>query len=122
MSGVLKFGDILLAKIFSGAYKFKENTYLNVNFPSLPASGIKGIRAGKRGKGRWVKEYDHRQSEENGKHLWMAGTFENLEPEGSNGDHNLILDGFVSVVPLSVDYTDYSELSDIENTLCDTTL
>jgi len=120
MSSVEEFGDKILKKIFSGEYKFKEDTYLNVNFPGLPASEVKGVRVGKRGRGRWVKEYAHRNSDENGDHLWMDGTFENMEPKGSNGDHNLILTGYVSVVPLSVDYTDYEEMSNVEKILCDT--
>jgi len=119
MSGVEHFGDMILSRIFSEAYKFKEDTYLNINFPDLPASKIKGIRSGKRGKGRWIKEYAHRKNEENGAHLWMDGTFENMEPPHSSGDHNLILNGYVSIVPLSVDYTDYEEMSKIEKTLCD---
>ncbi len=122
MSAVETFGDRILSRIFCGAYSIKADTYLNVNFPALPSSQIKGIRAGIRGRGRWIREYAHRENEENGAHLWMAGTFEDLEPEGSIGDHSLVHEGYVSIVPLSVDYTDYQELSNIEQSLCDTTL
>lgn len=120
MSAIETFGDRILSLIFNGAYRIKPDTYLNVNFPSLPSSQVKGIRAGIRGRGRWIREYAHRDDEEYGAHLFMAGTFENLEPEGSMGDHSLVEDGYVSIVPLSVDYTDYQELSNIEKILCDT--
>ena len=37
----------------------EKGIYLNINFPPIPASEIRGIRMARRGKGMWVKEFDH---------------------------------------------------------------
>lgn len=114
MSSVEVYGRKILSKLFDGSYRIPSGTYLNVNFPDMPASSVKGIRTARRGRGRWIREYSKRYSEEYGEHLWMSGSFEDLEPDGGDGDHRLALDGYVTVVPIMVDATDYSEREKIE--------
>ncbi len=115
MSAVEEYGRKILSKLFDGTYRISPDTYLNINFPDMPASSVKGIRTARRGRGRWIREYSKRYSVEYGEHLWMSGTFEDLEPEGGDGDHRLALDGYVTVVPLRVDTTDYREKMNIED-------
>jgi len=119
MSAVEVYGRKILSKLLDGTYTITPGTYLNVNFPDLPASSVKGITTARRGRGRWIKEYAKRNNEEFGEHLWMSGSFEDLEPECGDGDHRLALEGYITVVPLLVDTTDYNERKIIEEKWCD---
>lgn len=64
----------------------------------------------RRGYGRWVKEFDTCKDENGQTYYIMAGHFENHEKEGSIGDHWIVKDGYISIVPHRIDNTDYSEV------------
>ena len=40
----------------------------------------------------------------------MNGEFFNLKPGNKESDHNLVKEGFISIVPHKIDTTDYSEV------------
>lgn len=103
-------------------------TYYNVNFPSVPADEIKGVRAGYMGRGRWVKEFRSLDEAEaiaaslNGaptgdpsekaaeKMYKLVGNFSSDTDNSSNADHLLTDNGYVSIVPHTIDSTDYEQL------------
>ena len=89
----------------------RQGVYLNVNFPAIPKDQIRGIRMGRQGKGRWVKEFDHRVTTRGKHYFWMVGEFEDQEAVGAtDADHHIVGHGYVSIVPHRVDTTDYEEL------------
>ena len=92
-----------------------KGVYLNVNFPNLPVEEIKGIVMAHQGKGRWIKEYEKRTDPHAVDYYWMTGTFTNLEPDGAKGDHQLNEEGYITIVPHSIDTTDYKELDRLKN-------
>ena len=103
-------------------------TYYNVNFPSVPADEIKGVRAGYMGRGRWVKEFRSLDEAEaiaaslNGaptgdpsekaaeKMYKLVGNFSSDADNSSDADHLLTDNGYVSIVPHTIDSTDYEQL------------
>ena len=103
-------------------------TYYNVNFPSVPADEIKGVRAGYMGRGRWVKEFRTLDEAEaiaaslNGaptgdpsekaaeKMYKLVGNFSSDADNSSDADHLLTDNGYVSIVPHTIDSTDYEQL------------
>ena len=86
-----------------------EGVYLNVNFPNMPAEEIKGIRFASQGKGMWINEYERRIDPHGKPYYWMAGEF--LDTETSRyGDHHVVQNGYISIVPHKVDTTDYNEM------------
>lgn len=103
-------------------------TYYNVNFPSVPADEIKGIRAGYMGRGRWVKEFRSLDEAEaiaaslNGaptgdpsekpavKMYKLVGNFSSDTDNSADADHLLTDNGYVSIVPHTIDSTDYEQL------------
>ena len=103
-------------------------TYYNVNFPSVPADEIKGVRAGYMGRGRWVKEFRSLDEAEaiaaslNGaptgdpsekpavKMYKLVGIFSSDTDNSSDADHLLTDNGYVSIVPHTIDSTDYEQL------------
>lgn len=103
-------------------------TYYNVNFPSVTADEIKGVRAGYMGRGRWVKEFRSLNEAEaiaaslNGaptgdpsekpaeKMYKLVGNFSSDTDNSSDADHLLTDNGYVSIVPHTIDSTDYEQL------------
>ncbi|MDD2594668.1 MAG: 5'/3'-nucleotidase SurE [Bacteroidales bacterium] len=94
----------------------KPGVYLNVNIPNLPQNDIKGIKMAHQGYGRWVREFEKRTDPHKKDYYWMVGSFYDLEEAGSvRGDHKVVDDAFVSIVPHSVDNTDYEEMNRLKN-------
>ena len=89
-----------------------NGTYLNINFPNLPSSGIAGIRMASQGKGRWIKEFTRRCDPKGRDYYWMTGNFEDLE-DSPMGDHKLVEQGYVSIVPHKVDSTNYDAIYEL---------
>ena len=103
-------------------------TYYNVNYPSVPADEIKGVRAGYMGRGRWVKEFRSLDEAEaiaaslNGaptgdpsekpavKMYKLVGNFSSDTDNSADADHLLTDNGYVSIVPHTIDSTDYEQL------------
>lgn len=94
----------IVNQALNGDYS-KEIT-LNVNIPDVPDSEIKGIRIGKQVKGRWVEEFDKRVDPFGKDYYWLTGEF-HAEEQDEDTDQWALENNYVSIVPQSVDLTDY---------------
>jgi 5'-nucleotidase len=90
---------------------------LNVNFPALPASGIKGIVVARQASGNWQEEFEKRKDPAGKTYYWLTGNFVNREPEASDTDDWAIQNGYVSVVPVTTDMTAYSFMETLKSKL-----
>lgn len=106
-SPVLKYGDEIIEKFIERPAS--RGIYLNVNFPAVPADDINGIRFGRRGYGRWAEEFDSFTDDNGRRYFVMGGYFKDLE-NSETGDHILVGRNYISIVPHSIDNTDYREL------------
>ena len=77
---------------------------LNVNFPA-GVMHYKGIRVVKGCKGRWNDRYEEYKDPAGKPFYWLAGKFENGEPQNQNTDEWCLNHGYVSVVPVMLDPT-----------------
>ena len=89
-------------------------TLLNVNIPPLKASEIKGIRITRQGKAVWNDTFDHRRDPNNREYYWLTGEFYNLEPHAEDTDEWALHHGFVSIVPVQIDLTDYVSVENLK--------
>lgn len=105
--------------------------YYNINFPDLPADKIKGIRVGYQGRGTWGKEFltweeakrqmadcpvtfgkaEEKAGEDGEEMYMMRGEFIDNGDNGSDADHLLVKEGYISIVAHRVDGTDYDEIA-----------
>ena len=107
---------------------FERGTFLNVNYPDLPASEIKGVRLAHMGLGHWEKEFQEYDPEyikrmgidltaysirwvdfvpEPGEELYfMVGTFVDDPDNVPGADHHLVKEGYVTVTVHNLDNTD----------------
>jgi 5'-nucleotidase len=90
---------------------------LNVNFPVLPADQIKGVRVCRQNKGYWKEEFFCRQDPRGKDYYWLTGDFYNIEPEATDTDEWALANGYVSIVPVQVDMTDYAKIDPLGRAL-----
>ncbi|PIF06137.1 MAG: 5'/3'-nucleotidase SurE [Draconibacterium sp.] len=85
---------------------------LNVNIPKGKPKGIKVCR---QTHGKWVEEFEKRSDPHGRGYYWLTGYFENFEEDAAETDIFALNDGYVSVVPVTVDMTGYKVLDEIKN-------
>lgn len=95
--------------------KLPEGICLNVNFPKLPKEEIKGIKVCRQAKAVWHEEFDERHDPSGRPYYWLTGKFVNLD-RGTDTDEYALSEGFVSIVPIQIDFTGYDALNFLRDT------
>ena len=107
-----KFARSIVAKVVENG--LTPNTLLNVNVPSCACEGITGVRVTKLGKRVYrdviVKKKDPRGRD----YYWIGGGDPVWEPEGGT-DFEAIEQNAISVTPLHLDLTDYSQIDRVKS-------
>jgi len=89
-----------------------KGVVLNVNFPILPFSEIKGIKICRQANATWVEKFDERTNPHGKKYYWLTGVFENHD-KGEDTDEWALANGFVSIVPVQYDLTAYHAMQQL---------
>ncbi len=85
-----------------------EPLCLNVNIPDLPLDQIRGIKVCRQNRGYWREEFYNRVNPHGRKYYWLTGQFIDTEVEPTlDSDVEALKQGYVAVVPVKVDMTDY---------------
>jgi len=107
-AAVEKFFPAIFEKLMS-SLSGRNGIYYNINFPALPADKIKGIRIGRMGLGRWVREFVKKDGGEEESVWVMKGDYMD-DPNNHNTADNILMEqGYISIVALQLDNTDYTE-------------
>ena len=90
---------------------------LNVNIPSVPSGGLKGIRMCSQANGFWKEEFQKRVDPNGREYYWLTGFFHNREPEGggTGTDEWALGRHYASVVPVNTDFTAYPLLDKMKD-------
>jgi 5'-nucleotidase len=104
---------IVVARIFQiiAERGLPEGVCLNVN---IPKGEIKGINFCRQTRGKWVEEFERRTDPHEREYYWLKGYFNNAEADANDTDDFALLNGYVSVVPVSTDLTAYSAFQDLQ--------
>ncbi len=89
---------------------------LNVNFPSLPRSEVKGILATRLGR-RHEAEPAIKATNPHGEAVYWVGPAGAAADDGPGTDFHAVADGHVSVTPLKVDLTHYEQVEHVRTWL-----
>lgn len=108
------YASLLAKRALSG--EFEQGTLLNVNIPNLPQEEIKGLKACRQSKSKWKEDFDLRTDPRGKTYYWLTGEFNNNEA-GPDTDENALKAGYVSVVPVTYDLTDYERLENLKSKL-----
>jgi len=83
-----------------------KHIIMNINFPSVPADEVKGIKA--------VTVGRHKASDDvlpgEGEGTYRIGNWNLREGLSAESDVGAVFDGFIAICPLSIDMTDYRHL------------
>jgi len=96
----------------------KENnidqiSFLNINYPDIKASEIKGIKYTFLSKRCYIDSYTKHSETENEIIVSLNGTIETKTMEDSDDD--AIKKGYISITPMTIDATDYKRLDLLKN-------
>lgn len=91
-----------------------EGVVLNVNFPKLSASKIKGIKVCRQANAHWKEKFDKRTNPLGRDYYWLTGEFINKD-KGEDTDEWALEQGYVSVVPVQYDLTAHHAIKTINN-------
>lgn len=105
-SACKKFVRIVMQKL--SEEPLPQGICLNINIPAIPENEIKGIMICRQARGNWKEEFEKRKDPMGKTYYWLTGSFRNQEPEATDTDEWALANGYVSVVPVSVDMTAYS--------------
>ena len=89
-------------------------TALNVNFPNLDQSEIKGIKVCNQANTYWIEKFDKRTNPQGREYYWLTGEFINND-KSEESDEWALKNGYVSVVPVKHDLTNYEVISKIKS-------
>jgi 5'-nucleotidase len=78
---------------------------LNVNVPKVAMADYKGMKICRQAYAKWAEEFDHRTDPRGKDYYWMTGKFVNLDSEPGT-DVEALNNGYTSVVPIRIDFTD----------------
>lgn len=81
-----------------------DGVVLNVNFPTLPAQQIRGIKICRQAKAIWEEKFDKRKTPMGKDYYWLTGEFVNKD-KGEDTDEWALANGYISVVPVQFDLT-----------------
>jgi 5'-nucleotidase len=108
----------LVKKIFEDKFPLPNRKFLNINIPPIPKERLKGYKVTRAGN----RLYSHNAEvhyNPRGKEYYWIGLPELgwMDTKGHITDFEAINDGYVSITPIMLDMTDYSELKTIQNWL-----
>ncbi|HOK92355.1 MAG TPA: 5'/3'-nucleotidase SurE [Spirochaetota bacterium] len=92
-----------------------ELTFLNINYPDINKSEIKGVKYTFLSKRRYIDSYTKHSENEKEMIVSLNGTIETKTIE--NSDDDAIKKGYISITPMTIDATDYKMLEKLENSL-----
>ncbi|MBP7273173.1 MAG: 5'/3'-nucleotidase SurE [Saprospiraceae bacterium] len=105
------FAEKIIAQMVQ--HKWHETHLLNVNFPSLPQTAIKGIRVCRQADARWVEDYWEAKDPYGQPYYWLTGKFI-TEDLSDDTDLWALENGYISVVPSTHDLTDYRRIAPLK--------
>ncbi len=97
------------------AHPLDKHLILNVNFPAIPDTLIKGIKVCRQAYAKYEEDFLERNDPTGKKYYWLTGKFVNFD-KGRDTDVWALEHNYVSVVPVQFDMTNYVLKGKLEKT------
>lgn len=111
--GARKYARILVQETLKKP--LDKHMILNVNFPAVDASLIKGLRICRQAYAKYEEDFVERNDPTGRKYFWLTGEFVNFD-KGKDTDVWALKNNYVSVVPVQFDLTNYVLKEKLEKT------
>lgn len=112
--GSKKYARLIVEQILNK--KVDKHLCLNVNIPALPTNLIKGFKVCRQAYAKYEEDFDERSDTHGKKYYWLTGEFVNFD-KGKDTDVWALKNGYVSVVPVQFDLTNYQLKQKLEKSL-----
>lgn len=109
--GARKYVRMVVEKML--ATKLEKHTVFNVNIPALPVNLLKGIKICKQAYAKYEEDFLQREDPNGRKYYWLTGEFVNFD-KGKDTDVWALANGYVSLVPVQFDLTNYTQKAKLE--------
>lgn len=90
-----------------------KHLLLNVNIPVGESELLRGIKICRQAYAKYQEDFDERLDPRGGKYYWLTGEFVNMD-KGEDTDVWALNNHYVSVVPISIDFTNYTLKKQLE--------
>lgn len=87
-----------------------RESLININFPNLPPSKVKGVKVCAQGKRVMNVKLSERVDPKGRPYYWLGGERDNT-PEKKDVDLDFLARGYITVTPIGMDMTDYKTLA-----------
>jgi 5'-nucleotidase len=88
-------------------------TLLNVNIPNVPLSGLKGMKAARMGRSRFVEKFTTHLDPRGNNYYWLDGELDLLD-DSSDTDVRVVQDGYVALTPIQIEMTSFHTMEQVE--------
>ncbi len=106
------FANLITKKILSSG--LPKDVCLNVNFPHAKLADIKGVKVSRQARAFWEEDFVRATHPRGQDYYWLTGVFTNTEPEDEGTDEWALKHNYVSVVPITIDYTAHHAINQIK--------
>ena len=113
-TGAKKYARLLVEQLLKR--KLDKHFCLNVNFPNVDVSLIKGVKVCRQAYAKYVEDFNERKDPSGKNYYWLTGEFKNFD-KGKDTDVWALEHNFVSVVPVQFDLTNYKLKEELETKL-----
>jgi 5'-nucleotidase len=79
-------------------------TLLNVNIPNVPLAELKGMKACRMGRSRFIERFSEHHDPRGNKYYWLDGDLDLLD-DGDDTDILVVESGYVALTPIHIDLT-----------------
>lgn len=93
--------------------KQDKHLLLNVNIPNISSELLMGIRICRQAYAKYEEDFIDRNDPLGKKYYWLTGKFKNFD-NGRDTDVWALEHNYVSIVPVSIDFTDYKQKAKLE--------
>ena len=111
----VEYGRRIVGAVHDG--QVEQPQCLNVNVPKGRPEQVKGVRLCRQNRGFWREEFYRHEDPRGRAYFWLTGDFVNGAPGAEDTDEWALAHGYVSVVPVQGDLTDYRQLAALANVL-----
>ena len=81
-----------------------DGTLLNVNIPNIPYAELKGMKAARMGRSRFVEKFSVHRDPRGNDYYWLDGELDLLD-DSPDTDVRVVRDGYVALTPIHIDLT-----------------
>jgi 5'-nucleotidase len=110
VEAVARFAEMISTQVM--ARGLPMGTFLNVNFPDLPMTEIRGVRWSRQGTRVFAQHFEKRTDPRDRTYYWQ-GCDRQVAYDGADIDGAAIEERFISITPIKCDMTDYDALNEL---------